>query len=205
MALELVDVRARTRGKSPQEFTYKGVGKVETRKVMDKDNQPIVLDSTGKAVDYGFDKDGKLTEASKVLGFAQDEKSGDITLPEGFRYIEVDDLNTSGVTTELQDVVDLYGANGIENPLQAIIDDSLFGFNIRQRKAASPTTEVDKDDELTPIINDMVAAGILSKDNVGTWRRSVTTSANLMEVDKLSVAEMSKEVKKLRKLATATV
>jgi hypothetical protein len=71
MAIELVTVKARTRGKSPVEFQYQGVGKITPRKVKDKDNQDIVLvtitvdDKAGKAGRLRYDKDGKLIASEK--------------------------------------------------------------------------------------------------------------------------------------------
>jgi hypothetical protein len=41
MALELVTARARTRGKSPVEFTYQGYGKLAPRKVTGKDGEAV--------------------------------------------------------------------------------------------------------------------------------------------------------------------
>jgi hypothetical protein len=39
--LTLVEVRARTRGKGPQEFKWQGYGKLVPRKVLDKDGEPL--------------------------------------------------------------------------------------------------------------------------------------------------------------------
>ena len=195
MSLELVTVRARTRGKSPVEFQYQGVGKLTPRKVLDADNQAIVLGADGKAVLYTFDKEGKVVSED---GITQDEK-GELILAEGQRYVVLDDVDATGLTENLQDVIDLYGAAGNANPMQAVIDGGLNWFNLSQRKSASPVVETISEDELTPVIAAMVKAGTIAEENVSVWRRTVTSGAKSVEMDRLTFAAMTKEYKAAKK------
>lgn len=169
---------------------------------MDKDNQPIVLNAKGEQVLYSFDKENKLIAEDATLTA---DKDANLILPEGYSYIEVQDLDASGVTDNLQEVIDLFGTipakDEKDTPLQRVIDGALNWFNVQARKAASPVAEVEKDDELTPLVTDMVKNGVLAQDNVAVWRRAVSTGAKSIEVTRLEFAEMTKEVKKFRKLA----
>jgi hypothetical protein len=62
MALTLVKVRARTRGKNPQTFEYNGYGKLVPRKVMGKDGKPLQVD--GKEIEIDdLDTTGAVEES----------------------------------------------------------------------------------------------------------------------------------------------
>lgn len=199
--LALVTVRARTRGKAPQSFTYSGVGKLTERKVIGKSGNPIVLNAKGEQVDYAFDKDGKLETVDASL--TVDDK-GNLVLPEGYSYDVVDDIDASGLTSDVQEAIDFLGTlsseqRGGKEPLQFMIDGSLNYANIMARKAASPVTEVQTEDELTPIIAEMVQHGILNEDSIPVWRRNVTSGAKLVEMERSDYVKMTKEYKKLQK------
>lgn len=202
--LSLVTARARTRGKSPVEFTYQAVGRLQPRKVNDKDGNPILVDSEGKQVKYSLvkvkDKDGKETDKTE-LPFEKDSE-GNPVAPEGTRFVEVDDVLTSGVTDNMQEVLDLIGAmseadRGKRSATQFLIDSALDGINYANRKNAAPVTEQVTEDELTPITAALVEKGILSEQDATTWRRTMTGTAKLMEIDRLTFAKTSPQYKKL--------
>jgi hypothetical protein len=69
--------------------------------------------------------------------------------------------------------------------------------SIFQRKAASPVVEVSTEDDLTPIVAAMLTAKLLNADTETTWRRSVTTGAKAVEMERVDFAKMTKEWKKL--------
>lgn len=187
MALELVTVKARTRGKTPVEFSYQGVGKLTERTVMSGKEEPAKNeDGTPKLDEKG--------QPVMVQAPARDAQGNPIT---------VHDVDVNGITTDVQDVINLFASHPVEGktPAQRLIDGALLGFNIEQRKAASPVVEVDKEDELTPLITELIAKSILSQDDVAVWRRNITSGAKMVEVSRLEYAEMTKEVKKLRKAA----
>lgn len=200
MALELVEVRSRTRGKSPQMFSFKGVGKVTPRPVLDKDGAEIpAKDENGKII----------TQEVKQ----KDENGNEVTVTVPVP-VTVDDIDATGVTNNIQEVVELFSqiparmikdeqGNDVpdpaDQPLQRVIDGALNWFNVLARKAASPVTEVVTEDELTPIIAELVAAGFLKAEGEATWRRAVTTSAKLFEMERIDAAKMTKEYKALLK------
>lgn len=199
MALNLVTARARTRGKSPVEFTYQAVGRLAARKVSDKDGNPILVDSEGKQVKYSLRKNDKT--GKDELPFENDSE-GNPVAPEGTRFVEVDDVLTSGLSDNLQEVLDLFGAlseaeRGKRTPLQMVIDSSLDGYNYASRKSAAPVTEQVTEDELTPITAALVEHKILSEQDATTWRRTMTGTAKLMEIDRLTFAKTSPQYKKL--------
>jgi hypothetical protein len=203
--LTLKTVRARTRGRDPQKFTYQGIGKLSERKVIGKSGNPIVLDANGNQIDYAFDKDGKLETADTNL--KADEK-GNLVLPEGYTYDVVDDIDASGLTDDVQEAIDFIGTlsdeqRGGKSALQFMIDGALNYANIMARKAASPVTEVSTEDELTPIIAELVKAGFLDEDSVPTWRRTVTAASKQMEIPRAEYVTMTKEYKKLQKSRAA--
>lgn len=196
--LNLVTARARTRGKSPVEFTFQAVGRLKPRFVTDKDNNPILVDNEGKPVKYSLKKDDKGKES---LPFELNSEGNPIA-PEGTRFVEVDDILTSGVTEKLEDVLELFGAlsedeRGKRTPLQMVIDSALDGFNHNQRKNAAPVSEQVTEDELTPITAALSEKGILSEQDATTWRRTVTGTAKLMEMERLDFAKTTPQYKKL--------
>lgn len=190
MSLTLVTVRARTRGKGPQEFTYQGVGKLTPRTVLDKDGNPIRKD--GKPLEYvdkTEEKDGK-TVTEKVLA-------------EGQEFVTVDDIDAAGITSELKDVLELFGqVKSEQTPLQRVIDGALNYYNLLARNEAAPVSEVaPKDPELTALVSELVKAGIMSEEKASNWRRVVTQAATQLEMTTVAYAEMTKEVKALRAAA----
>lgn len=208
--LNLVTARARTRGKSPVEFQFQAVGRLKPRFVTDKDNNPILVSGDGTeknpttVVKYSLvkekDKDGKETGKEK-LPFKLDS-TGNPIAPEGTRFIEVDDVQTSGVTDNLQDVLDLFGSltddeRGKRTALQMVIDSALDGFNYASRKNAAPVSEQVTEDELTPITAALSEYKILDEQNATTWRRTVTGTAKLMEMERLAFAKTTPQYKKL--------
>lgn len=201
--LNLVIARARTRGKSPVEFTYKGIGRLVTRKVTDKDGNPIILSKNDKGeevqVKYSYDKDGKLTSDNPALTQAEDKS---LVLGAGLRYVEVDDFDTKSATENFQEVLDLFGTlsedeRGKRTPLQMAIDSSLDGFNYLSRKTASPVSEQVTEDELQPLVNALIAAKVLTEEDSTIWRRAMTTAAKVMEQDRLEFAKTSPAFRKL--------
>lgn len=181
MALELVKVHARTRGKSPQEFDYMGVGKVTPRPVLGKDGAELKRE------------DGSI--------------------------VTVDDIDASGATEDVNDVISLFATipartikneNGEEvpdpkdTPLQRFIDGGLNWFNVLARKAASPVTETVTEDELSPIVAQFIEHGIFTGENdESTWRRAVTQSAKLFEMERIDAAKQTKQYKELQKKLAA--
>lgn len=191
--LELVTVKARTRGKTPKEFTYQGVGKLTEREVMSADEEPAKNeDGTPK-----LDAEGKPVMEKAPVRDAQGNP------------VKVDDIDATGLvpgTPEgLQEVIELFGKipakDEKDTPLQRIIDGALNWYNVQARKAASPVVEVTNEDELTPIVNELVEAKILKADDVAVWRRTITSAAKLMEMDRVTYAKMSPHYKKLNKAA----
>jgi hypothetical protein len=198
MGLELVIARARTRGKAPQEFTFKGVGRIQSRKVNDKDGNPIILDDKGNQVKYSFDKEGKVTGNENIT---QNEK-GELVLSGNLRFVEVDELESRGLTEDLQDVLNLFGSlseddRGKRSPLQMVIDSAIDGYNYNARKLAAPVTEQVTTDELTPITAALVEHKIMSEVDATTWRRTVTQAAKLMDAARIDYAKMTPQYKKL--------
>lgn len=222
MGLNLVTARARTRGKSPVEFDYQAVGRLSPRKVTDKNGNPILMsvDSKndkgevvkGEQVKYELkkDKDGK-----ESLPFENDSEGNPIA-PEGTRFVEVDDVISSGLTESMQEVLDLAGSlsekeRGYVNvtdaegkvsqvaktPLQCIIDWSLDGFNYLSRKNAAPVTEQVTEDELTPVTLALVSAKIMTEQEATNWRRTVTTTAKMLEQNRMDFAKVTPQYKKL--------
>ena len=204
MALNLVTVRSRTRGKSPQEFQFQGIGRLAERRVLDKDNQPIVLDKDGNAVAPTYEKDEKGQPTDKVV------------LEEGQRFVFVDDISAAGITNNPQEVLDLFGtiparkvkdAEGNEvddpsdTPVQRMIDGALNWYNVLARKEASPVTEQVSEDELTPIVSDLIAKGLLTEESSATWRRAVTSGAKAIDMKRVDFAKMTKEYKASQKAA----
>lgn len=189
-----VDTRSRTRGKSPVEFTYQGVGIPKSRKVIDKDGLAIVMDKDGNQVKYAFNDKGELIPNDS--GITVDDK-GNITLPEGMRFVEVDDLDVSELAKgDFNGVVELYGSVQSDVPvMERIAFAALNYFNETARSAASPVKEIEVDDELAPIVTALTDAGLLTADTASVWRRSVSTSAKLMEIPRIKIAEMTKEYK----------
>ena len=162
--LELVTARARTRGKSPVEFTYQAVGRLRPRKVLDKEGNPV-----------------KRADGSEV---------------------EVDDVETNAVTSDFQDVLNLFGSlnaeeRGNREPLQMAIDFALEGFNYTSRKNAAPVTEQVTEDELTPVTAALVEKQIMDETGATTWRRTVTQAAKMFESDRLEYAQKTPQYKKL--------
>jgi hypothetical protein len=215
--LSLVTARARTKGKTPKEFTFQAVGRLSPRKVNDKDNNPILVDAEGNQVKYTLvKKDGK-----DVLPFDVNSDKEPIA-PEGTRFIEVDDILTTDVTEKFEDVLELFGSlsedeRGYKNvtdaegkvtkvavtPLQMVINSALDGYNYNSRKNAAPVTEQVTEDELTPITLALVAKGILNEQDATTWRRNITGGAKLMEQNRLEFAQSSPQYKRLIKAGWA--
>lgn len=196
--LNLVTARARTRGKSPVEFTFQAVGRLKPRKVNDKNGNPILVDSEGNPVKYELKKD---KDGNETLPFEKDSQ-GNPVAPEGTRFVEIDDIETNGLTDNLQEVLDFLGSlseaerNG-RTPLQMAIDSALDGYNYASRKSAAPVSEQVTEDELTPITTAMVEYKVLNEQDATTWRRTITSSAKLMETDRLQFAKMTPQYKKL--------
>lgn len=200
MALELVTARARTRGKSPQEFSFKAVGRLRPRKVIDKDGNAIVVNEKNEPVKYSFDKEGKVIGSDLIT---QNEK-GELVLSGNLRFVEVDEVETNGVTEDFQDVLNLFGTlsedeRGKRSPLQMVIDSALDGYNYSSRKSAAPVTEQVTEDELTPLTTALVEHKIMSDTEATTWRRTITQAAKLMDTDRLEYAKMTPQYKKLIK------
>lgn len=202
MGLELVKVRARTRGKTPQEFVFQGVGKVTSRPVMsDKEEQ-----------DYTeVKREDGTTE--KVLLFEDKER----TIPkmvkapvrrENGSIVEVDDLDVKGLTNDLGEVANLYKSiypSATPEQLQGyVIEGSLEYFNALQRKAASPVA-IPEADDLQPWIEKFVAAGIMKAEDSAVWRRSFTTGKKQTEMETEDYIKLTREFKALAKLQPATV
>ena len=182
MALELVTVRARTRGKNPQEFQYQGVGRLTERPVLTGEKEVIKKIVDGKEVAEEVAKPVRREDGSEV---------------------KVDDIDASGLVEGtpqgLQEVISLFGTIKSETPaLQRVIDGALNWFNVLQRKAASPVQEQVTEDELTPLVTELVAKGILSADDVSVWRRTITSGAKLVEMDRLEYVKMTPQYKKLK-------
>lgn len=196
MAIELTTFRARTRGKAPKEFTFQGVGKPETRKVQDADGNPIVLDSDGKQVAYKLEKkDGKYVYSGDER-ISSDEK-GNLTLSAGLRYVEVDDVDVSGLlpneaAENASDEEKQAARKALLDFIQDVIRNLYKGsarnaaigmlqyFNETQRNDAAPKT-APAEDILAPIVAAIRAAvGDKEFDEKaeGTWRRSVTMGAD---------------------------
>lgn len=199
--LNLVTARSRTRGKTPKEFTFQAVGRLKARNVEDKDGNPILVDEEGKQVKYSLVKKDEKSEIATELPFQKTE-SGDLIAPEGTRFLVVDDVETSGLTDSMQEVLDLFGTltedeRGKRTVNQFAIDALLDGFNYQARKNAAPVTEQVTEDELTPITLALVEKKILSDTDATTWRRTITSSAKLMEMNRLDFATKSPQYKKL--------
>lgn len=196
--LNLVTARARTRGKSPVEFTYQAVGRLVARKVMDKNGNPILVDSDNNVVKYELKKDN---DGNESLPFELDSNKEPIA-PEGTRFVEVDDVLTKGVTEDFQEVLDLAGKlseseRDGRTPLQFVIDATLDGINYANRKSAAPITEQVTEDELTPITKALVEHKILSEQDATIWRRTMTGTAKLMDLNRIDFAKTSPQYKKL--------
>lgn len=187
--LELVNVKARTRGKSPQLFEYNGVGRLTEREVLSGEKEQKVGED-GKPV---FEEDGKTPVL--VAGTIKDENG---------KPLVVHDIDATGIVDAsaegaLDEVIALFSSVSSEKaPLQRIVDGALNWFNVLQRKAASPVVEVDKDDELSPIIAEMVAYGILKAEDVPVFRRNVTSGAGMTEQPKLEYIKLLKHWKQLQ-------
>lgn len=183
--LNLVTVKARTRGKTPKEFTYEGVGKLELRTVMSGKDE-VKKDEKGAPV---LDEDGKPKMVQAPL---RNEDGSEV---------QVHDIDASGVTSDLQDVINLFAKvpakDEKDTPLQRVIDGALNWYNVLARKAASPVVEVVTEDELSPIVAELITAGLLTEDNASVWRRNVTSGAKLIDTDRLDYVKMTKEYKKL--------
>lgn len=80
-----------------------------------------------------------------------------------------------------------------EQQTQELIDAIIREANRESRRQASPSTEYEKTDELTPIVELLVSGGYLEADKVGPWRRLVTQSATSFEVPRLQIASKTKE------------
>lgn len=196
--LNLVMARARTRGKSPVEFTYQAVGRLSSRKVSDKDGNPILVDGEGNVVKYSL----KKVEGKKDSLPFENDSEGNPIAPEGTRFVEVDDVLTTGVSEDLQEVLDLFGSlseneRSKRTALQMVIDSALDGYNYASRKSAAPVTEQVTEDELTPITQALVEHGILSEQDATTWRRTMTGTAKMMDLNRLDFAKTSPQYKKL--------
>ena len=215
--LNLVTVRARTRGKGPKEFTYQGIGRLTERQVTNKDGFPIRTD--GKELEFtetpAVDENGKpIMETVKVItdGVETEVKRQVINraVKEGQEFIVVDDINPAGITDNLSEVTKLMATFATDkvSAAQLVIDGALNYYNEIARDKASPAPE-EKEDVLGPLVKELVSAGLLissddrKKDTVGMWRRNVTIGANSVEEEPLVYAEMTKEVKKLRKMLAA--
>lgn len=153
MAITLVTARARTKGKTPQNFTYQAVGTL-TERTIEGNPEKGVPDSV------------------------------------------VDDASVDSLAdADFDEIAALFGEFTSENcNLSQTVNKALAAqFNILSRRKASPVAEVaDREDELTPIINALVAAGIVKAEDVGTLRRTVTMTAGLNEVSRLEALESSK-------------
>lgn len=233
MALELVTVRARTRGKGPKEFTYQGVGRLTERKVTNKDGLPIRRPGPdGKSPDLEFTETKVVDDAGKPVmekvEILVDETTGLPTDGPGILreitrqvikrdvkdtgdFVVVDDINPAGMTDKIGEATELLKAFATDkvSASQLVIDGALFYYNELARDKASPAPD-EKEDVLKSLVAELVAANLLvssddrKKDTVGMWRRNVTIGANSVETDPLKYAEMTKEVKKLRKLQAAS-
>lgn len=210
MSLELVTVRSITRGKGRKEFTYRGVGKITPRNLLDTASWPLVIGPDGEFITYTekITKEGKESVEFKqgnAYGFelaketTKDsegnviQRKGDVILSEGFRFVTVDDVDVAGIVTSesLQDVLDLHTGD-----MKALLTNAVHGFNLMARDNAAPVSEAaDKEDELSPLVAVLVDNDIVERKDVGNWRRAVSVGAGALEMDRLQFAQMTKEYK----------
>lgn len=183
MSLELIKgVRARTRGKSPQEFTFDGYGKVSARSVQDKDGIPVAVDAEGKPAKVTYNEEKKEYETDG-------------------RFVEVDDLVVDGETVtdkSLPEVLSIFGGNMVDLLIGAV-----QFRNSQLRKEASPVSEPEPD-ELAPFVEVLRKAGLITDsvkdgktiDGAGVWRRTITMAANQFEMDKVAYIKMNPKYRK---------
>jgi len=211
MAITKVQIKARTRGKGPKEFTYQGVGKVTERIVNDADGNGIVVDSKGDVVKYiamgakieGKDRTKTLIEG---LGVTKD-KDENYILGEGLAWITVHDVDVHGVldaskgTEALKEAVALLAEfpakDETDTPNQRLLDAALSYYNDMARDAVAPKAE-EKPDELGPLVVELLAAGLLTEKSATLWRRSVSMGATATGMTVLQFAEVTVPVKALR-------
>jgi hypothetical protein len=190
----LVTVRTRTRGKSAKTFEYQAIGKTSEYEPTDKDGWPIRVDGQPtQFVETETEEDGKVVKTKAVA--------------EGQEFIKLDRLESDGAITS-ETVAKEYlatFANDKRNAAQLAIDAMIAYGNELARSAASPVAE-EKEDELGPLVRLLVINGILisspekKQDGVSLWRRNVTVGSKAVDEPILDFVEMTKEVKKLRKL-----
>ena len=141
-------------------------------------------------------------------------KDGEDLKREDGSIIYVDDVDVTGLVYDeagdvresaLDECLSLFGGN-----LGKLLEYGFAGRNEEARRAAAPVTETVTEDELTPIVDILVAAGILSRsrvvegkteplDEVRNWRRAVSTGAKQIEMSLFDYAMLTKEVKAARK------
>ena len=145
----------------------------------------------GKApVLFTYEGIGKLVPR-KVIG-----KGGKAIQFDG-KDLTVDDLDVDGFVddNDLDNVLDVTGGS-----MARMLTFALVGFNMAQRDAASPVSEGQAaTDELTDMVNAMIAADILTADTATVWRRSITQGAQAQGVARYNFAVTSKYGRKLAK------
>lgn len=112
----LITITKSTRGKNPRDVSFQGIGKFVTRTV-DKES-----DENGKPL--GKDSEGKL-----------------IT-----RKVEVQELETAGIITTLEEALEL-----VEGNLQRVLDNFAVGYN---QEAYRSIVDRDELDEMFSMVSD---------------------------------------------------
>lgn len=89
-------------------------------------------------------------------------------------------LISDGMVTDMEAATNhflsLFADKTPEQQTQELIDAVIREANREARRQASPSTEYEKVDELSPIVEVLVAGGFLELEKVGPWRRLVTQS-----------------------------
>lgn len=192
--MEKVTVRSRTRGKSAKLFSFDGVGKLEAYQPTDKEGWPIRVDGQPtQFVETETEEDGKIVKTKAVA--------------EGQEFIELDRLVSDGfVTDEKEARTYLESFSSEKRTKEQLVIDAMVAYgNELARDLASPVAE-EKEDTLAPLVRLLVVNGILisnpdkKQDGVSLWRRNVSVGAKAVDETPEDFAEMTKEVKKLRKL-----
>ena len=106
-------------------------------------------------------------------------------------------LVSDGLFKDTDEIVNhfysLFADKTPEEQAQAFRDAIAREANRESRRQASPSTEYEKVDELTPIVEVLVSGGYLELDKVGPWRRLVTQSSTSFELPRVDVAKKTKE------------
>lgn len=192
--MEKVTVRSRTRGKSAKLFSFEGVGKLEAYQPTDKEGWPIRVDGQPtQFTETETEEDGKQVKVKAVA--------------DGQEFIELDRLISAGFTSDEKEARAYLESFATEkvSAAQLVCDAMLAYGNDLARDLASPVAE-EKEDTLAPLVRLLVVNGILisnpdkKQDGVSLWRRNVSVGAKAVDETPEDFAEMTKEVKKLRKL-----